>query len=203
MAMFLLGCSSTAKRALKKREAAVAEGVYLVHDSLAKGRVDLAKVYSEKLSTIVAPPKFRATVKPITSTSSNGVAQEAVILPAAFQNKPVVVRDSTEFVKMVEASPILKKQLQEEVKQEIAFQKKTEIVRQETEKVLNDAAETKKSHWFAWTSIIAGGGIITVIVLVMLFPALWPLIQNIFGIIIGFFTRCVSFIGTLFTKKGT
>ena len=74
-AVFLVFVSCAATQ--EKRNEAVSRGVYAVHDSLERGRPELAKSYSRELTKIVPAPKDRIPVAPVAPSTPKEAKKEA------------------------------------------------------------------------------------------------------------------------------
>ena len=196
------GCSTPQERLVKHRNEAVAIAVYGIKDSIEAGRFDLAAKYASAATKIVAPPEKKAIIKPIYVTNPvNKIKEKVAVLPPAFKaDIKVVVRDSPELEEITVNQPEVKKQLTEEDKTVEAVEKQIDkVVREEEKRALEP--EKKASTGWGWIwALITGGGIISLIVIVVFFPAALPLIQSIGSLIMGWFNALVRAVAKLFNR---
>lgn len=225
LSAILLSCSS----ASKKRNEAISKGVYATSESIDVGRIDLADKYIKQVIKLVPPPdkkipiasfrvlkpELRETAKTKGPISRNQEGyfgfddkidtEPVVVLPERFQNKPVIIENSPEYIKLVNENESLKKQLEDERAELAKFQNKVEDAQRAQAKELAKAEEPKKTNWFAW--ITGGAGIMSVlgitgvIVLCILFPPLMPLFLNFFQTIFSSVISFINFILKQFNKK--
>jgi hypothetical protein len=186
---FLTGCASATKR----QNEVIKVGIYKVNDSLSKGRVDLAKKYSNELVKVIPKPKNFVPVKPVVvKYPDSPTPQQVVVLPPEFKETKVVVEDTPEFKKVVEENKEIKKQLETEKKELTKYQTKVDDT---VKKVWEEAvkSESKGSFW-AWVWGLGFTGIILLVIGVFLFPELLPFV-------LGWFKSLVSGFLKLFKKK--
>lgn len=193
-----VGCTSPAK---KRYEAAV-QGVYRVHASLKAGRVDLAKKYSDEVVRVVPPPKKPVVIKPIEEKKEDGSTNKYIVLPQEYSGTPALTIGTKPFDDVVAKSPEIKKQLEKEEKEVVAYTKQVDEAVRAT---IKEADKPRSSVFsiFAW---IGGGGVIGLIGLVALcfiFPPLVPIVMNVLGSVIGGINSGLSALAGLFKKKKT
>lgn len=186
--------------AQKKRDKAIAVGVYKVSKAIDSGRIDEAKRYSRELTRIVAPPKEKIVVKPI-EVKKEGVSQTLVILPEELKDKTVIVENSQEFNKVLEQSKELQKQVAAEKKEFNKFQDKVDDSIRTTQAEL--AKEKKKSFWGWATGLVGGLGFVGIILLMVFFPAAIPLIINVVSSVFGVFNKLLAYVAGLFKRKNS
>jgi hypothetical protein len=169
--LFLLSGCSTAQ---KKQAEVMKVGIHKVNDSLNKGRVDLAKKYSNELVKVVPRPKTVQAVKPIVVKYPDQINPERVIvLPPEFKETKTVVVDTPEFKKLVEENKEIKKQLEVEKKEFDKFQVKVEDT---IKSVWKEAEKGKKSSFWSWVWGLGFTGIALLLVGVIFFPSLLPVV---------------------------
>lgn len=194
--LVLGGCSS----AIKKQQKVIAVGVHKINDSLNKGRIDLAKKYSNELVKVVPKPKAFVPVKPIVVKYPDKLEPETIIvLPPEFKNQKPVVVDTPEFTKIVEENREIKKQIEAEKKEFVKFQKESdEAVRKVWEELQKSQKKTSLWSWF-WG--LGFAGMIGVVILVMIFPQFLPIILSWSKSVIGTIWSFILSWLKLFTKK--
>lgn len=212
------GCAS----AQKKQMTAISRGVYATKDSIEKGRFDLAKKYNDELVRIVPPPKKAVKVNAfevpnkkgkVGTLNSTGIfskeellnrSDRFIVLPEGFENKPIIIDKSVEYNKLLEENASLRKS-------ELENAKTVESFKQEATKVIQakeaELAQAKRKSIFGWLLATLGflgiGGIIGVVVLFALFPALQPVIGGVFSVIIRGINSFTGMFARMFKKSPT
>ncbi len=223
LSTFFTSCSTVQKR----QNELIRQGVYATQESINKGRIDLADKYVNQLTKIVPPPAKKIPVqtfqvkRPVHGNVKTGEnvkiyaegqyfkefdtkldSEPFVVLPERLKDKPVIVENSPEFVKLVDENKDLKKQLEKERATIASFESKIEDVQRDKEKIVEKAS--KKSGIWGWVTglgITGIAGIIGIIALCVFFPALMPILASIFTSIVSGVNGILRVIGKLFNKS--
>jgi len=100
-AFVLMSCAPT--RYIPKDSEPLSRAVYATSDSIDKGRIDLADLYSKTVITLVMPPKERIEIQPLVSkTKSTEKPKNVLVIPKHLQGMEVIVVDSSEYQKLLE-----------------------------------------------------------------------------------------------------
>lgn len=194
-----VGCST----ASKKRDKAIAVGIYQVNQSLKQGRVDLAKKYSDQLVRVVAPPKKLPVIHKVEIKQKDGSSNQYIVLPLEYSGTPALTIGTKPFEEAVAQSAELRKQLATEEKEIKKFEATVDnSIRATVKQADKDEKRTGMFGWLMGTLGVLGiGGIIGLIVLCALFPALIPIVVNLFGSVMAIANQGLSAVARLWKRN--
>jgi len=184
--LLLASCASVQQRKIET----LSKVVYAENAAIKAKRFDLVQKYNADAVKLVAPPKDAVKIDAI---------QNFVVVPAEDSGVKTISLDSEEGKTLIASNPAIAKQVLKENADAGKVDSQTTKVLQEEQKELTKS----KSSWFHLPFFFGISGILLVIggiVLICFFPALLPIVINIFNLIASVVGRVISSIASLFKK---
>lgn len=188
----LIGCESVSQ----KQDMLVRQGVYATKDSIEVGRIDLAKVYIDNTSKLLAPPDVKKRIK---VSPAKNQQYGFVVLPKHLVGKKVVVASSSEWDSLIKNSKELQKQIEQEQQTYQKYEEKVNKTLVEKEELIQklqaENQKYKKSSWFGWVfkslGVLLPLGGIGLVVACVFNPALIPIVLSIFSTVVEIIGRFI------------